>query len=155
MQFEDINIQNLIAEFKAFSVEGFNIFGIGEDNLPHIVCVCPNKQFARAMQSLLTIARKAQTLQVTTTEINSNCYLTPMLLADGKLALVACLIDDAVWKDGNEVDYDGLELHLGSLEYENFVSQFLVVRESNSPSELYVYEDTLLKSHDPRDEFPF
>ena len=52
MQFEDVNIQDLISEFKAFSVEGFNIFGLGEDNLPHIVCVCPNKQFARAIQSM-------------------------------------------------------------------------------------------------------
>ncbi len=155
MQFEDINIQNLIAEFRAFSVEGFNIFGIGEDNLPHLVCVCPNKQFARAMQALLTIARKAQTLQVVPAEINSNCYLTPMLLADGKLALVASVIDDGVWKDGNEVEYEGMELHLGTEDYERFISQFLTVCESDQASELHVYEDSLLNSTEPRDEFPF
>lgn len=97
MQFEDVNIQNLISQFKDFSVEGFNIFGTGDDNLPHIVCVCPNKQFARAIQSMLTIVRKTQTLQVVAAEINSSCCLVPMLLANGKLAFVASVIDDAVW----------------------------------------------------------
>jgi hypothetical protein len=155
MQFEDVNIQDLISQFKVFSVEGFNIFGLGEDNLPHIVCVCPNKRFARAIQSMLTIARKAETLRVVTAEINSSCYLTPMLLVDGTLALVASVIDDAVWKDGNEVEYDGLELHLGSSEYESFVSRFLVPSKDDSTSELHVYEDTLIDSIDPKDEFPF
>jgi len=103
----------------------------------------------------LTIARKAQTLQVVTAEISSSCYLTPMLLADGKLALVASVIDDAVWKDGNEVEYDGLELHLGSSEYESFLSSFLVSSRDDSTSELHVYEDTLIDSIDPKDEFPF
>jgi hypothetical protein len=153
MQFEDANIQNLISEFKAFSVEGFNIFGTGQDNLPHVVCVCSNKQFARAIQSLLTTARRAQTLQVVAAEINSNCYLTPMLLADGKLALVASVIDDAVWKDGNEVEYDGLELQLGSPEYENLVSHFVVMHPSEPT--LHVYEDSLTDPIDPKDEFPF
>jgi hypothetical protein len=63
MHFENVNIQNLISQYKDFSVEGFNIFGTGEDDLLHLVCVCPNKSFARAIQSLLTIAKQAQQLQ--------------------------------------------------------------------------------------------
>jgi hypothetical protein len=47
MQLEDVNIQNLISQFKAFSIEGFNIFGTGEDDLPHLVCVCPNRSFKK------------------------------------------------------------------------------------------------------------
>lgn len=62
MQFNNVNIQKLITEFKSFSVEGFNIFGTGKDNLPHIVCVCPNKQYAHAIQCLLMMAAQEQTL---------------------------------------------------------------------------------------------
>ena len=125
MQFENVNTQNLLSQIKAFSVEGFNIFGTGEDNLPHLVCACPNKEFARAIQSLLIIAKRAQNLKVVNAVITSNCYLAPMLLADGTLALVAAVLVDAVWKNGNEVDYDEPELLLRSAEYENFVSRFL------------------------------
>lgn len=125
MQFENVNIQDLISQFKAFSVEGFNIFGIGEDDLPHLICVCPNKHFARAIQSLLTIAKRAQNLQAVTADITSHCYLMPMVLADGTLALVATIINDAVWNNGNEVEYDEPELLLRSAEYENFVRRFL------------------------------
>jgi IS605 OrfB family transposase len=79
--------------------------------------------------------------------------VTPMLLADGKLALVASVIDDAVWNDSNDGS-DGLELHLGSSEYESLVSRFLVPSKDDSTSELHVYEDTLIDSIDPKDEFP-
>jgi hypothetical protein len=124
MEFENVNIQNLVSEFRDFSVEGFNIFALSKDNLPHLICVCPNKSFARAVQSLLRIAKYAQN------QITSNCRLTPMVLADGTAALVATVIDDAVWKNGNEVEYEELELQLRSPQYESFVSQFLDVRES-------------------------
>jgi hypothetical protein len=130
MEFENVNIQNLVSEFRDFSVEGFNIFALGKDNLPHLICVCPNKSFARAVQSLLRIAKYAQNLQAAQAEITSNCRLTPMVLADGTAALVATVIDDAVWKNGNEVEYEELELQLRSPQYESFVSQFLDVRES-------------------------
>ena len=59
MQFENQNIRDLISQFKTFSVEGFNIFAQGQDDLPHLICACPNKHFARAIQSLLTIAKQA------------------------------------------------------------------------------------------------
>jgi hypothetical protein len=73
MQFQDVNIQNLISQFKAFSIEGFNIFGTGEDNLPHLVCVCPNRSFARAIQSLLIIAKRAEQLQEVNASVSGNC----------------------------------------------------------------------------------
>ena len=155
MQFDNIHIQNLITQFKAFSVEGFNIFAIGEDDLPHLLCVCPNKDIARAFQSLLAIARYAETLQATTAEIKSTCYLTPMLLANGTLALVATVLDDAIWEDGNEMKSAEEELHFGSLEYQSFVSQFLVVRQSDPLSGLQLCEDTVMDARDPDDEFPF
>ena len=159
MQFENVNFQNLISQFKAFSVEGFNIFGTGEDDLPRLVCVCPNKQFARAIQSLLEIAKRAQTVEVVTAEIHSNCYLTPMLLAVGTLALVATVIDDAVWKDGNEVEYEDLELHIGSSEYQNSVTRLLGahrgVPPQNDSSTLHIYEDTIMHRDHGEDEFPF
>jgi hypothetical protein len=155
MQFDQIKIQKLITPYKSFFAEGFNIFGIGRDDLPHLICACPDRDSARAIQSLLTIAKCAQTLQPTTAEIKSNCYLTPRLLADGTLALVAAVIDDAVWKDGNEVEYEGLELQLGKSEYQSFVSQFLIGQDEQATSVRRVYEDTLLISLDPKDKFPF
>ena len=156
MQFEDANIQNLMAQFQAFSVEGFNIFAIGKDNLPHLICACPNKQFARAIQSLLIIAKRAQNLQAPNAEINSSCYLAPMLLADGRLALVATVINDAVWKNGNEVEYDENELQLGSTAYKDFVRRLCSIQETGeSTSVLHVYEDTQKLPPDSGEEFPF
>ncbi len=141
MQFENANIENLIAQYQAFSVEGFNIFAKGKDNLPHLICVCPNKPFARAIQALLIIAKRAQNLQAINAEINSTCYLAPMLLADGRLALVVTVIDDAVWKNGNEVEYDESELQLGSTAYEDFVKRFCSIQETGeSTAVLQVYE---------------
>ena len=75
MRLEDVNIHNLISQFKDFSIEGFNIFGTGEDDLPHLVCVCPNRSFARAVQALLTSAKHAQQLQAENVENISNCHL--------------------------------------------------------------------------------
>lgn len=51
MQFENVNIENLVSDYRDFSVEGFNIFATGQDNLPHLICTCPNKDTARAIQS--------------------------------------------------------------------------------------------------------
>src|SRR3972149_1060562 len=125
MDLANLHLDSLISHFKDFVVEGFNIFATGKDNLPHLICACPNKDMARAIQSLLTIAKKAQSLQVVDAEITSHCYLSPKILADGSLAMVASLFDDAVWKNGDEVEYNKLELELGTLEYESFVQQFL------------------------------
>jgi hypothetical protein len=57
--------------------------------------------------------------------ITGNCYLVPKILADGSLAMVASLFDEAVWKDGEQVACDKLDLELGTPEYEQFVQQFL------------------------------
>lgn len=45
MNFENVSIENLASNYKDFSVEGFNIFARGVDHLPHLICVCPNKDF--------------------------------------------------------------------------------------------------------------
>jgi len=126
MQVENVSIQNLISQFKAFSVEGFNIFGIGEDNLPHLICACPNKDFARAIQSLLLIAKKAQSLEVVNAYITSNCYLSPRILVDGTLGMVATVINDAVYIDGKELLYNEPEFLHGTQEYEAFSKKFLM-----------------------------
>ena len=159
MQFENVNIQNLVTEYRDFSVEGFNIFALGKDHLPHLICVCPNKTFARAIQSLLAVAKSAMDLKPTGGEINSDCRLVPTVLADGRLALVASVIDNAVCKDGNEVEYEELELCLGTTEYWNFTARFLEAeqnwsQQSNSKAVLHAYEDTLTGQKPPKDEFP-
>ena len=128
MEFENEYLERLVSSFTSFSVEGFNIFALGEDHLPHLICACPNKDFARAIQSLLTIAKRAQTLQALNAYVTSHCYLSPKILADGSLGMVATVINDAVYVDGEELEYNEPELLLGTLAYENFVSQFLVMQ---------------------------
>ena len=134
MQFENVNIENLVSDYRDFSVEGFNIFATGKDNLPHLICTCPNKDTARAIQSLLNIAKGAYSLQVVNAYITSNCYLSPKILADGSLGMVAWVINDAVYVDGMELEYNERELQLGTSEYENFVRQFLSMREQEGNS---------------------
>ena len=87
MQFENVNIQNLVTEYRDFSVEGFNIFALGKDHLPHLICVCPNKSFARAVQSLLAVAKSAMALEPANGDINSDSRLLPRMLVDGKLVV--------------------------------------------------------------------
>ena len=134
MQFENVNIKNLVANFGDFSVEGFNIFATGQDNLPHLICTCPNKDTARAIRSLLDIAKGAYSLQVVNAYITSHCYLSPKILADGSLGMVVWVINDAVYVDGMELEYNEPELQLGTSEYENFVHQFLIRQEQESGS---------------------
>ena len=131
MEFENEHLERLISNFNSFSVEGFNIFALGSDHLPHLICACPNKDFARAIQSLLTIAKRAQTLQAVNAYITTHCYLFPKILADGSLGMVATVINDAVYVDGKELEYNEPELLLGTLEYENLVSQFLDMQEKD------------------------
>lgn len=129
MQFENVNIENLVSGYRDFSVEGFNIFATGPDNLPHLICTCPNKDTARTIQSLLTIAKRVYSLQAVNAYITGHCYLSPKILADGSLGLVAWVINDAVYVDGMELEYNEPELQLGTSEYENFVRQFLDTQE--------------------------
>ncbi|RIK32484.1 MAG: hypothetical protein DCC56_01365 [Anaerolineae bacterium] len=125
MEFENDHLDKITANFHSFYVEGFNIFALGADQLPHLICVCPNQDFARAICTLLAVAKRAQDLMVLDAVITSNCYLAPKILADGSLAMVASLFDEAVWKDGEQVVYDELDLELGTPEYERFAQQFL------------------------------
>lgn len=129
MEFENEYLERLIYTYNDFSVEGFNIFALGTDQLPHLICTCPNKDYARAIQSLLTTAKKAQTLQILNVYITSHCYLSPMILADGSLGMVATVFNDALYMDGEEREYNEPELLLGTSEYENFVSRFLQLQE--------------------------
>ncbi len=126
MEFQNQYIQSLISSFRSFSVEGFNIFALGSDNFPHLICVCPNKDFARAIQSLLTIAEKAKSLQPLDAYLTRNCYLSPKMLADSTLGLVATVINDAVYLDGKGLEYRQLDLLLGSQAYEDFARKFLL-----------------------------
>jgi len=126
MEFQNQYLESLISSFRSFSVEGFNIFALASDNLPHLICVCPNKDFARAIQSLLTVAEKAKGLQPLDAYITGNCYLSPKILADGTLGLVATVINDAVYLDGKELEYRPLDLLLGTKAYEDFARKFLL-----------------------------
>ena len=126
MDLANLHLDSLISHFKDFVVEGFNIFATGKDNLPHLICACPNKDMARAIQSLLTIAKKAQSLQVVDAEITSHCYLSPKILADGSSGMVATVINDAVYMDGKELEYNEPEFLLGTREYAAFTKKFLL-----------------------------
>ena len=121
MEFANEYLERLISNFSCFSVEGFNIFALGDDHLPHLICACPNKDFARAICAMLEIAKKARTLRALNAYVTSHCYLSPKILADGSLGMVATVINDAVYVDGQELEYNEPELLLGTSEYENFV----------------------------------
>lgn len=134
MEFENEYLERLISNFNSFSVEGFNIFALGDDHLPHLICACPNKDFARAICTLLEFAKKAQMLRALNAYVTSHCYLSPKILADGSLGMVATVINDAVYVDGQELEYNEPELLLGTLEYGNFASQFLQFQEEEGGS---------------------
>lgn len=122
MEFQNVDLKQLLEHYEAFTVEGFNIFSKGkEDHLPHLICTCPNKSMARAVQSLLEIASQAQALPISNAEVTMHGHLAPVILANGNLALAVTLIADAVWKNGEEIDYEGFELILGSSAYEELI----------------------------------
>ena len=128
MRFTNTNIQELLEESKSFSVEGFNIFAIGKDDLPHIVCAAPNKSIARAIHGLLEIAKKAQLMQESDTSITGDAELIPQVLANGDMALAALVITDSdtIYKDGIDVKFDaqcGTCIEAGTPEYEKFIEK--------------------------------
>lgn len=123
MEFQNEFLETLISDFKSFEVEGFNIFAVGEDHLPHWVCTCPNKNFVKAVCALLTTAKQAQELRGIRAPITSSCYLSPQILTNGDLALVAAVIDDAGYVDGRELEYETPEFLLGTPEYDAFVRE--------------------------------
>ena len=125
MLFDNNNIETLLSESKCFSLEGFNIFAIGKDNLPHIVCTAPNKSTARALHGLLKIARKAHDLPGINGYVTGDAALVPQVLANGHVALVATLIinDDAIFKDGVGVEIEGEFIETGTTGYDEFIDK--------------------------------
>ena len=126
MRFTNTNIQELLEASKSFSLEGFNIFAIGKDDLPHIVCTAPNKSTARALHGLLEIAKKAQDIQGIDAYITGDAQLVPQVLANGHIALTALVITDSdtIYKDGIDVEFDakcGTCIESGTPEYDEFI----------------------------------
>jgi len=125
MLFDNNNIEMLLSESKSFSLEGFNIFAIGKDDLPHIVCTAPNKSTARALHSLLEIAKKAHDLQGIKGYVTGDAALVPQVLANGRIALAATLIinDDTIFKDGVEVEIEKEFIGAGTAGYDAFIEK--------------------------------
>ena len=121
----DNTIETLLSESKSFSLEGFNIFAIGKDDLPHIVCTAPNKSTARALHGLLEIAKKAHDLPGINGYVTGDAALVPQVLANGHIALTAILIvnDDTVFKDGVEVEIERECIEAGTIGYDEFVEK--------------------------------
>lgn len=126
MNVDDRTIDEITDHFHSFYVEAFNIFALGDDHLPHLICACPNRDFARAICAMLKIAERSRDLKVVEADITSHCYLLPKILADGSLAMVASVFDEAVWVGGEEVLYEGPALEFGTVKYEEFARQFLL-----------------------------
>lgn len=128
MRFTNTNIQELLEASKAFSLEGFNIFAIGKDDLPHIVCTAPNKSTARALHGLLEIAKKAQGIQGIDAHITGDAELVPQVLATGHIALTALVITDCdtIYKDGVDVEFGAkcsTCMETGTPEYDEFIEK--------------------------------
>ena len=125
MLFDNNNIETLLSESKSFSIEGFNIFAIGKDDLPHIVCTAPNKSTARALHGLLEIAKKAQDLPGINGYVTGDAALIPQVLANGHIALTATLIvnDDAIFKDSVGVEIEREFIEAGTAEYDEFIDK--------------------------------
>ena len=125
MLFDNNNIETLLSESKSFSLEGFNIFAIGKDNLPHIVCTCPNKSTAKAIYGLLEIAKKAHDLQGINGYVTGDAALVPQVLATGQTVLAVMTIcnDDTIFKDGAGVEIDGEFIEAGTPQYDKFIER--------------------------------
>ena len=129
MRFTNNDITKLLEEFKSFQVEGFNLFGIGsQDDLPHIVCVTPNRSTVNALHALLEIAKKAQDLPGMDGYVTGDTALTPQVLATGHIALTALVImdHDTIFKDGTDVEFDtacGTCIEAGTPQYDEFIEK--------------------------------
>jgi hypothetical protein len=121
----DNNIEKLLSESQSFSLEGFNIFTIGKDNLHHVVCTAPNKSTARAIHALLEIAKKGYDLQGIDGYVTGDAALVPQVLANGHTALAVMTIinDDTIHKDGWRVEIEEEYVEAGTAEYDNFIEK--------------------------------
>jgi hypothetical protein len=125
MLFDNNNIETLLSESKSLLLEGFNIFAIGKDDLPHIVCTTPNKSTAQALHRLLEIAKKAHDLPGINGYVTSDATLVLQVLANGHIALTATLIvnDDTIFKDGVGVEIEGEFIDAGTTGYDEFIEK--------------------------------
>ena len=127
--FTNNDVTKLLEEYMSFQIEGFNIFGIGsKDQLPHIVCVTPDKSTAKALLALLEIAKKAQQLQGIDGYITGDAALVLQVLATGHIALTALVImdDETIFEDGTGVEFDsefGTCIEAGTAEYDQFIDK--------------------------------
>jgi 5'-3' exonuclease len=121
----DTNIEKLLSESKSFSLEGFNIFFIGKDNLPHIVCTAPNKNITKAIHGLLEIAKKAGSLPGICGYVTGNAALVPQVLATCQtvLAVMTILTHDTIFKDSVEVEIGAQSLDAGTPQYDEFIEK--------------------------------
>jgi hypothetical protein len=125
MVFTDNNIHDLLSRSQSFLLEGFNVFSVGEDHLPHIVCTAPNKSTARTIHGLLEFAKKAQDLPGICGYVTGNAALVPQVLATGQTVLVVMTIlqDDTFFKDGVEVEINAQYLDAGTPQYDEFIEK--------------------------------
>lgn len=125
MLFDNNNIETLLSESKSFMLEGFNIFAIGRDDLPHIVCTAPNKSTARALHGLLEIAKKAHDLPGINAYVTGDAALVPQVLASGQVVLAAMTIinDDTIHRDGRIMEFDGEFIEAGTAAYDEFIEK--------------------------------
>ena len=121
----DTHIEKLLSESKSFSLEGFNIFAIGKDDLPHIVCTAPNKNIARVLYSLLKTAKKGLDLPGINGYVTGNAALVPQVLANGytALAVMTIISDDTILKDGGKVDFEEEFIEAGTTEYDRYLEK--------------------------------
>jgi hypothetical protein len=125
MLFANPNIKTLLSESQSFSLEGFNIFYIGKDSLPHLVCTAPNKGTARAIHGLLEIAKKAHDLPGINGYVTGDAALVPQVLVTGQnvLAVMTIINDDTIYKDGVEVEITGEFVEAGTPGYDEFIEK--------------------------------
>ena len=125
MQPENIDIEKLLNESQSFLLEGFNIFYVGKDNLPHIVCTAPNRSTAWALHGLLEIAKKAHDLPGINGYVTGDAALVPQVLANGHIALAVMSIinDDSIFKDGVGVEIGREFIEAGTPAYDEFIEK--------------------------------
>jgi hypothetical protein len=125
MIFANITIEELLSESLSISLEGFNIFAIGKDDLSHIVCTAPNKSTSRAFHGLLEIAKRVHDLPGICGYLTGDAALVPQVLANGHIALKATLIvnNDTVFKDGVEVEIEREFIEVGTTGYDKFIEK--------------------------------
>lgn len=118
---DHFQLQTFVRQFKEVQVDGNTVFALKDDEQSVSICTCESETAAQAIQSALAVAIKASRLPELNSYITTEGYVTPVVLANGTIALAVTVINDVVWKDGEEIDYEEPEFTLGTPEYERFV----------------------------------